>query len=366
MNDMKAILNDLQDLMQTLKECASMPDYSSLLCGEQPFILLLGGLSSYRKTPGIEGHVGFDRLHVCADESDRQQVRKHVLMMYGVTDADSLWNICERFFCVDRQYRDFLSFWNGTPVFDERELVPKAQSTFHRSMEFAEQFRPLVGNTGFLAWDINERINLTRKAYACGMISEEQFWRKCGDWARQAAGYYASWAEYAMGCLCGAIYFMFRQDSEDIKDLKGFFDIQRQLLGYLFEGNNPVWRQYQWFSYPGKKFAKSAADILPLLNDWDGPAGCLATDRVTVDGCKVEYMYRERPDPNRPDSGWRFFSGDESDEYVNNPDNSGVYHLNTICNYDPDIIPLLRSNCGTAYGRDKNGVFRKEPLQTRE
>ena len=40
-------------------------------------------------------------------------------------------------------------------------------------------------------------------------------------------------------------------------------------------------------------------------------------------------MYKEEPD-NDVDSGWRFFSGFETDEYVNNPKNIEVYDVNTI------------------------------------
>ncbi len=32
---------------------------------------------------------------------------------------------------------------------------------------------------------------------------------------------------------------------------------------------------------------------------------------------------------------------DESEEYMDDPNNAGIYKLNTICNDDPDIIPLL-------------------------
>ncbi|MDR2861872.1 MAG: DUF2185 domain-containing protein [Syntrophobacterales bacterium] len=115
-----------------------------------------------------------------------------------------------------------------------------------------------------------------------------------------------------------------------------------------------------------KNFAM-AGKIKDLLR-WEGPEGCLATDRITVDGAKVGYMYREEPDEESkmPDSGWRFFAGDESDEYVNNPDNSGIYALNTIANYDPDIIPLLASPYGTAFGRDENGVFQEEAFEPPE
>ena len=77
---------------------------------------------------------------------------------------------------------------------------------------------------------------------------------------------------------------------------------------------------------------------------------CFATDRITVDGMKVGYMYREDPDKD-VDSGWLFFSGDESQDYVDNPKNTSVYAVNTICNYDPAIIPFLSAPIGASFGR---------------
>jgi len=75
-------------------------------------------------------------------------------------------------------------------------------------------------------------------------------------------------------------------------------------------------------------------DMLPPMG------GCFITERVTVDGLKIGYMYREVP--ARPeDSGWRFFSGDESQEYINDLTHTGVYEVNTAANYDADIIPYL-------------------------
>ena len=66
--------------------------------------------------------------------------------------------------------------------------------------------------------------------------------------------------------------------------------------------------------------------------------GCLATDKITVEGLKVGYMYREKPD-REIDSGWRFFSGTENQDYANDVSNVMVFDVNTIANYDPSIIP---------------------------
>lgn len=94
-----------------------------------------------------------------------------------------------------------------------------------------------------------------------------------------------------------------------------------------------------------KKFKLSASDIRPLVH---GMGGCIATDRITVEGYPVRFMYREAPD-NEIDSGWRFMSGFEDDDYMNDPDNHAVYDVNTIANYDPGIIPLLEMPPGHAY-----------------
>ena len=107
-----------------------------------------------------------------------------------------------------------------------------------------------------------------------------------------------------------------------------------------------------------------AEDMKNLLPDWEGADGCIATNRITVEGCKVGYCYREKPDGDW-DSGWRFTAGDESDEYMDDPNNAGIYKLNTICNDDPDIIPLLNTPAPCAFARDENGVFQPEVLETR-
>lgn len=107
------------------------------------------------------------------------------------------------------------------------------------------------------------------------------------------------------------------------------------------------------FKKKGKKYIIPGHKIKRLI---DSKEGCIATDRITVDGCKVGYMYREEPYQNgHPDSGWRFLAGDENDEYMDNPEYHAVYQVNTICNYDKEIIPLLDSAPGTAYIRNENG-----------
>ena len=109
-------------------------------------------------------------------------------------------------------------------------------------------------------------------------------------------------------------------------------------------------------------FFKKKKDIKNIYTA-SGNSGCIASNRITIDGMKVGYMYRENPaGSNFPDSGWRFFAGDESEEYSDNPQNFKLYDLNTICNYDSSIIDFLDADYGTAFFKE-NGIFIKEKLQ---
>ncbi len=100
-----------------------------------------------------------------------------------------------------------------------------------------------------------------------------------------------------------------------------------------------------------KSFKLSADDIAPIAV---GYGGCIATDQITVEGKKVGYMYREDPS-SEMDNGWRFFSGYETQEYMDEPDNHSIYDLNTIANYDPDIVPFIELPIGTECERDDDG-----------
>jgi hypothetical protein len=91
-----------------------------------------------------------------------------------------------------------------------------------------------------------------------------------------------------------------------------------------------------------------------------GRGSCIASDDITVGGKPVGYMYREDPDGD-VDSGWRFFSGVESQDFVDDASNFEVYDVNTIANYDRDIVALLDSPPGSAFERTSVGTF--APIQ---
>ena len=104
-------------------------------------------------------------------------------------------------------------------------------------------------------------------------------------------------------------------DDEEIQEMARDVEALRKEL-YKAAGSN-------------RNYYVKAEDMKDLLPDWEGASGCIATNRITVEGCKVGYCYREKPGGDW-DSGWRFTAGDESDEYMDDPNNAGIYGLNTI------------------------------------
>ena len=133
-------------------------------------------------------------------------------------------------------------------------------------------------------------------------------------------------------------------DNEEIQEMARDVEALRKEL-YEAAGRN-------------RDYYVKAEDMKNLLPDWEGADGCIATNRITMEGYKVGYCYRENPDGGW-DSGWRFTAGDESEAYMDDPNNAGIYKLNTICNDDPDIIPLLNTPAPCAFERDENGVFQQ-------
>ena len=94
-----------------------------------------------------------------------------------------------------------------------------------------------------------------------------------------------------------------------------------------------------------KAFKLTGQQIGPLAT---GRGGCIASDRITVDGLPVRFFYREDADNSR-DSGWRFLSGTEDDAYMAVAANHAVYDINTIANYDPSIVPWLDAPVGSVF-----------------
>lgn len=338
-------------------------------CERDAFLALLAGVPSLRKVPGLPearaaGPDFFTTLPRCASEADAAACRAHLRDVYGVTDKQSLLDFCDRQFRCQEHYLDFESFWEGRPLFDFASLNRDAADFFLSARDFSAQFYPLVGHLGYLGWDISERVGHLRAALACGLVTREDFDQLAEEQIVQAQAF-GSWEAYAASLVCGALYWDFRQGTplpELHQAQRLWMDLVRTLLA-----NDAAWDSGFWHTPEREKaYRLWPSEMRLYLPDWDGPNGCFATDRIAVDGCPVGWCYREEPETGFPDSGWRFFSGDESEEYIADIRHTGIFDLNTVCNFDPEIIPLLDAPWRSAFVRGEDGKFRPEPFELTE
>jgi hypothetical protein len=109
-------------------------------------------------------------------------------------------------------------------------------------------------------------------------------------------------------------------------------------LGRIDNRKGCLMRNDKVFAVPKERMRQ----LLPPLG------GCLASDRITVDGKPVGYMYRETGDDDG-DNGWRYFSGDETEAYSGESSNFSTCAVNTMANYDPDIIPHVGTPAPCAF-----------------
>ena len=83
---------------------------------------------------------------------------------------------------------------------------------------------------------------------------------------------------------------------------------------------------------------------------------CIVTNTVAKQGEPVGFLYREAP-VFENDSGWRFFSGDETDEYTDDSDNFSVVSLSEITQSNPAIAALIAQPEGSAWEIGEDGEF---------
>ncbi|MDD3139636.1 MAG: DUF2185 domain-containing protein [Lachnospiraceae bacterium] len=167
-----------------------------------------------------------------------------------------------------------------------------------------------------------------------------------------------SWKEFADE-------FLREEKDSGLNGLLGRMLLKYQ-TGRLLEREDSPWVKIPWESITDIHLEKQF--IMPLLNpkeyltDWEDGMICIVSDRISVDGCKVGYMYRNES-LDTLNSGWEFWEGNESEEYRMNWGNAESFSLKVICNYAPDIVPYLNEPYGSIFRRDESGKFQKVDVQ---
>ncbi len=215
-------------------------------CGRDEFLALLAGIAALRKTPGIPGpdKLPFTSLPKCASREDETACRAHLERIFGITDKESLLDFCRQEILCNRQYLDFVNFWEGRPPFALDDLNKEAREFFKAARDFSAQFYPLVGHHGYLAWDICECMGHLRNGYACGLLDRKEFDDLAEHWLVETQ-IFENWVDFAVSLVCGELYWDFRHDSR-LPELNKGLELWMKLVTILLE-DNTAWGGGMWY-----------------------------------------------------------------------------------------------------------------------
>ena len=288
--------------------------------------------------------------------AERDKVEKN-LRVFGVLDSESATQAIGRasFRGCQWQYSQFDMYDNGDFKNEIDKLRPAAKESFLKCKEFSDQFKDLLGKAGFVAWDMALGVDLMRESVFCDYFNEVTARKMMDDMMKPLLSYFSDWSDFAVSFIAGGTYSAYKNSNFDIKEAESTFDSLMGFVKRLFEDEAVnVWKVFNWYK---KKDYFPTLDKDNLKTLLTTEKGCFVSDRISLDGAKPCYVYREEPFKNFPDSGWRFFAGDESKEYTADVNNSNIFPLNVMANFDESIIPLLDAEVNTAFIRKEGEEF---------
>lgn len=342
----------IEKIQKFQNELQSMTDVTQEKWPQDRFYLLLSMI------PCLISHEYTDRMELCPPE--KVDATKEHLKKVGVEDQKSLYGHLQYNCTCGEQYEQFLSFWEGNPCFDETKLKPEGKEYFHFCMEYAKQFQPLVKKFGFHAWDIGEGIHRIREAYTCGYLKEEDAKHDIEVYTNRARHYFHNFRDFAISYVCGATYYMMRE-SRNEEPVQLFQDmILKACHILLFSEDHNEWARVSWL--PESIYFKELMEVKDM-GLTQGTLGCFVTDRVSAEQYVIGYFYHDTPAENVPDSGWRFFAGDEDKDYLSDVSHTHIFSLNTVVNVFPEILPWLDEPVGTAVVLGNDGKYYKVDLE---
>jgi hypothetical protein len=86
-----------------------------------------------------------------------------------------------------------------------------------------------------------------------------------------------------------------------------------------------------------------------------GELSALVSAMVLDDNQAVRFAYREEADDEQ-DSGWRLFSGQESDKYTDDAKHIRTCNVYWLVDFDPTLKEILRADVGSVFERDGSGL----------
>ncbi len=174
--------------------------------------LILAFLPSIRRLSVVETAMQTEDIHFKYKSEEKETVRKLLLKTYQTSDFKTLKKAVKSCFHIDNNYQDIIDYTLGHPNFDPEQLNPSERLGWNASMQYFEQIIEYIPNGGLIAWDMSETIGLTRHAYACDLINENELASIVNDCTEKLLKKYTSWSEYLTALILGGSYFLFMND----------------------------------------------------------------------------------------------------------------------------------------------------------
>jgi hypothetical protein len=77
----------------------------------------------------------------------------------------------------------------------------------------------------------------------------------------------------------------------------------------------------------------------------------IVSRKVFEEGEEIRWIYRQESDRSE-DSGWRVFTGHETQEYIDDASNSRICLVGWLIDFDPTLLPAMRADVGSAFERE--------------
>ena len=350
----------LTDLRDQVKDLENDVQYTNL----EDFQILLSAVYSL-----IEGSdfTSMEMKDPSGNPAKRSEVDKD-LESFGIVDEESAMMVISRA-CgrgAHWQYVQFSMYDQGNFEVELDKMSAAGRDSFVKCHDFTAQFKNILGRTGYFGWDIALAVHLIREGVYLDYYNEASAREMLGDIMKPLLKTFTNWTDFAVSFIAGGTYMAYKNSGFDEEEARKSFDSLLKKVDQLFNDEKVnVWKVYSWYTKKDYFPMLDKNNLEPLIKGQLGQRGCFVSDRVSVDGVLPCMIYREMPFTNFPDSGWRFFAGDESREYSRDRNNSNIFTLNVIANYDPTIIPLLDAEIGTVYIRKEGGEFIKSKLESK-
>lgn len=186
--------------------------------------------------PNNDIFLGFDDYFAKLTGEKQENAKRFLKEAYHITDCDSFFE-CIRSnqnLNMNGYISDAIAYLNDKPNFDVHKLGDDEKLYFLATAEFVKTFIDYLPNAGVIAWDLSEQIGLSRIAFACDIISKDDYCRNMNVLSDMLKSSLSSFEEYARSFTFGSALLMFRVKSMNITKST---DFMFSIAGYLCSSN---------------------------------------------------------------------------------------------------------------------------------